>query len=206
MVADTTNHRYLVAGFDQRYRVETPTVNLRAIMTQPGEGSSVNAQSILEEWKNGPATEESFIELSKKYDENGAKEGLYEGVATNSMSDEMNAWMADPARQAGDTGAFTEPEGANYVLYYMGLNDPVWKMSIRDLLLSQAMTEYLEGISQSVTLEDPKGNLNYLKVEAAASEAAAGESESGENQEDTPESQSDSSGEESTEESSEDVG
>jgi hypothetical protein len=79
-------------------------------------------------------------------------------------------------------------------------------MSIRDLLLSQAMTEYLEGISQSVTLEDPKGNLNYLKVEAAASEAAAGESESGENQEDTPESQSDSSGEESTEESSEDVG
>ncbi len=206
VVEDTTNHRYLVAGFDQRYRVETPTVNLRAIMTQPGEGSSVNAQSILEEWKNGPATEESFIELCKKYDENGAKEGLYEGVATNSMSDEMNAWMADPARQAGDTGAFTEPEGANYVLYYMGLNDPVWKMSIRDLLLSQAMTEYLEGISQSVTLEDPKGNLNYLKVEAAASEAAAGESESGENQEDTPESQSDSSGEESTEESSEDVG
>ncbi len=206
VVEDTTNHRYLVAGFDQRYRVETPTVNLRAIMTQPGEGSSVNAQSILEEWKNGPATEESFIELCGKYDENGAKEGLYEGVATDSMSDEMNAWMADPARQAGDTGAFTEPEGANYVLYYMGLNDPVWKMSIRDLLLSQAMTEYLEGISQSVTLEDPKGNLNYLKVEAAASEAAARESESGESQEDTPESQSDSSGEESTEESSEDVG
>ena len=41
VVEDTTNHRYLVAGFDQRYRVETPTVNLRAIMTQPGEGSSV---------------------------------------------------------------------------------------------------------------------------------------------------------------------
>lgn len=213
VVEDTTNHRYLVAGFDQRYRVETPTADIRAIVTRSAEGSEVNAQSILEEWKNGAATEDSFIELCGKYDENGVKEGLYEGVATDSMSDEMNAWLADPARRKGDTAAFTEPDGSDYVIYYLGINDPVWKLSIHDLLLSQAMTEYLEGISQAMTLEDPKGNLNYLKVEAAASEAAARESESGENQEDTPENQGDtpesqpvSSGEESAESSSEDVG
>lgn len=168
VVEDTTNNRYLVVGFDQRYRDETPTVDLRAIVTQTGD-----AQSILEEWQNGEATEESFIELCSKYDENGVEEGLYEGVETDSMSEDMNAWMADTSRQAGDTAAFTDDNGYHYVFYYLGTNDPAWKMEIYDLLLSQTMSDYLDAIVEGVTVEDPKGNLNYLKVEAAAAEAAA---------------------------------
>lgn len=172
VVEDTTGNRYLVVGFDQRYRDETPTVDMRAVVTQTGD-----AQSILAEWQSGEATEESFIELCGKYDENGVEEGLYEGVEADSMSEDMNAWMADTSRQAGDTAAFTDDNGYNYVFYYLGTNDPAWKMNIYDLLLSQTMSDYLDTIAEGVAVEDPKGNLNYLKVEAAASEAAAAASE-----------------------------
>lgn len=187
VVEDSVNHRYLVAGFERRYRVETPTVDARVIATM-----SADAQSILTQWQSGPATEESFIELCGQYGENNVEGGLYEGLSTDSMSEEINAWLGDDARKAGDTAAFTEENGSNYVFYYVGPNDPVWKLSVHDLLLGQAMLDYMEGISEPITVEDPKGNLNYLKVETAASEAAD-QQESAEGQEDAPEGSSDAS-------------
>lgn len=204
VVEDSTNHRYLVAGFNQRYRVETPTVDARVIATM-----SADAQSILTEWQSGPATEESFIELCDRYGENNVEGGLYEGLSTDSMSEEINAWLGDTTRQAGDTAAFTEENGSNYVFYYVGPNDPVWKLSIHDLLLGQTMLDYLDRISEPITVEDPKGNLNYLKVEVAASEAAANQEESTEGQESAPESPVDESvdpTEDSTASTGEDVG
>ncbi len=178
VVEDTTGNRYLVAGFDRRYRDETPTVDMRAIVTQ-----TVDAQSILTEWQSGDATEESFIALCSQYDENGVEDGLYEGVEVDSMNEDMNAWMADASRQKGDTAAFTDDNGYHYVLYYLGTNDPAWKLDIYDLLLSETMSEYLDTIIEGIAVEDPKGNLNYLKVEAeaaASSEAAAAQEESAE--------------------------
>jgi len=180
VVEDSTNHRYLVAGFDQRYRVETPTVDARVIATM-----SADAQSILTQWQNGPATEESFIELCGQYGENSVEGGMYEGLSTDSMSEEINAWLGDTARKAGDAAAFTEEDGSNYVFYYVGTNAPTWKLRIHDLLLSQSMLDYLDRVSEAIAVEDPKGNLNYLKVEAAASEAAS-QQESAEDQEDAP--------------------
>ena len=82
----------------------------------------------------------------------------------------------------------------DYILYYVGTNDPAWKLSIYDLLLNQTMTEYLDGISENVAVDDPKGNLNYLKIEAA--------SEASQEQQESTAQQS----EDSTEESTEDVG
>lgn len=192
VVEDTSGHRYLVAGFDRRYREEIPTVDIRAIVTL-----STDAQAILTEWQNGPATEESFIELCDRYDENGVEDGLYEGVSGDSMSEEMNAWLVDAGRKAGDTAAFTEESGYNYVLYYIGTNDPAWRLDIHDLLLNQTMVEYLENISETVAVEDPKGNLNYLKVEAARIQ---------ESEQEQGEEPADSSADESAEESAEDVG
>lgn len=188
VVEDNTNHRYLVAGFEQRYRDETPTVDMRAIVTQ-----STDAQTILTEWENGAATEESFIELCDKYDENDVEEGLYEGVDATGMNEEMNAWLADSARQSGDTAAFSDENGYNYVFYYIGTNEPAWKLDIHDLLVNQTMTEYVDGIVEGITVEDPKGNLRYLAVEAAAAAAEEETAEaSGDSQEETTEGSSES--------------
>lgn len=198
VVEDATNHRYLAASFGQRYRVETPTVDIRAIITQ-----SADAQGILAEWQNGAATEESFIELCGKYDESSVEDGLYEGIVSDDMDEDMREWLEDTGRRAGDTTAFTKEDGSNYVFYYLGTNEPAWKLTIRSLLLSQTMMDYLEKIRENVTVEDPRGNLKYLKVEAAESEAAENQQDSGEGQEESAENSAEDSAGNASEETGE---
>lgn len=160
---DTANNRYLVVSFDGRYRDETPTVDARAIIS-----TSLDAQTILDEWKAGAATEESFIELVGKYDESGAAEGFQESIITTNLAEDMKEWLNDSSRQQGDTFAINVEGDANYVLYYMDKSDPSWQVYIRSTLLNETMNAYIEEISAGFTVEDPKGRLAYLK-EAQAS-------------------------------------
>ena len=52
-------------------------------------------------------------------------------------------------------------------------------MDIRTVLTNQAMSDYVAGITDAVTLSDPNGNLEYLKLreQKEAEEAAAAETE-----------------------------
>lgn len=192
VIENTTSNCYYVVAFDKRYLDETPSVNARVIMTQAAadtedgadDTQQVDAQAILDEWKAGEATEDSFIELCKKYSqdtytsENG---GLYEGITKSGVEESIAEWLFAEDRVQGDTTAITLEGGVNYVMYYLGQGDPQWKLSVRSTLLSDTMDAYLEEIKEPLEVEDPKGNLNYLKVEAAASAAA----ESSENTEGT---------------------
>lgn len=170
VVEDTTNNRYLVASFDARYLDETPTVKVRAILT-----SSVDAQTILDEWKSGEATEESFIEIAKIYDENDmeASDFLYEEIDPSEREGDMAEWLGSEERVFGDTAAFSTEDGTNYVFYYISTGDEVWKVNIRSVLLTETMNNYLDTVSENYPVEDPKGHLKYLAVSAAQAEAAA---------------------------------
>lgn len=182
VIEDTTNNCYYVAAFTDRYLDQTPSADIRLIVSGETEG-----QAILDEWKSGAATEDSFIELCEKYstDTTASTGGLYQGILSGSLGvTELEEWALDESRAAGDTVAI-QPEGdtQHYVLYYVGQGDPSWKQSISSTLLSEYMTEYLEEITANVDVEDPEGNLNYLKV--AAQEAAAAEEETGQQSEET---------------------
>lgn len=172
VIENTASNCYYVVAFEKRYLDETPSANARVIMSQ-----STDAQTILDEWKGGEATEDSFIELVAKYSEDtytSGNGGLYEGLTKSGLDESISSWLFEDGRTAGDTTAITM-EGetpTNYVLYYIGEGDPQWKLSIRSTLLSNKLNEYLEEIAADVVVEDPKGNLNYLKAEAAASAAA----------------------------------
>lgn len=183
VIENTTSNCYYVVAFDKRYLDETPSVNARVIMTQAAadteDGAAdtpeVDAQAILDEWKAGDATEDSFIELCKKYSQDtytSQDGGLYEGITKSGVEESIAEWLFAPDRAQGDTTAITLEGGINYVMYYLGQGDPQWKLSVRSTLLSDTMNAYLEEITEPIEVEDPKGNLNYLKVEAAASAAA----------------------------------
>ena len=164
VIEDTYNNQYYVLAFEKRYLDETPTKDIRIIWSEEKA-----AAEILDEWKSGAATEESFIELCSKYsmDSSVADGGLYEGLVKGGVPTEVEAWLFDETHAAGDTFAVTSEDGtSHYVVYYVGENEPAWKLSIRSTLLNQEMSAYLEEISASIALEDPKGNLNYLKVQA----------------------------------------
>lgn len=170
VITNDNSHCYYVVAFEQRYLDETSSADVRVII--PTEDKT--GEEILEEWKSGAATEDSFAELCKKYTqdtsavENG---GLFEQVTKSGMTEELSSWIFDSSRQAGDTVAITVSD-TTYVLYYIGQDQPEWKINIKNTLVSQAMSQYIEDITADITVEDPKGKLNYLKAQAEESAAA----------------------------------
>ena len=178
VITNDNSHCYYAVAFEKRYLDETPSADVRVII--PTEDKT--GEEILEEWKNGAATEDSFAELCKKYTqdtsavENG---GLFEQVTKTGMTEELSNWIFDTSRQAGDTVAITVSD-TTYVPYYIGQDQPEWKINIKNTLVSDTMSQHMQDITADVTVEDPKGKLNYLKVQAeesAADETAAAETQ-----------------------------
>ena len=185
VITNDNSHCYYAVAFEKRYLDETPSADVRVII--PTEDKT--GEEILEEWKNGAATEDSFAELCKKYTqdtsavENG---GLFEQVTKTGMTEELSNWIFDNSRQAGDTVAITVSD-TTYVLYYIGQDQPEWKINIKNTLVSDTMSQHMQDITADVTVEDPKGKLNYLKVQAEESAAAETETATAETQEITEE-------------------
>ena len=185
VITNDNSHCYYAVAFEKRYLDETPSADVRVII--PTEDKT--GEEILEEWKSGAATEDSFAELCKKYTqdtsavENG---GLFEQVTKTGMTEELSNWIFDSSRQAGDTVAITVSD-TTYVLYYIGQDQPEWKINIKNTLVSDTMSQHMQDITADVTVEDPKGKLNYLKVQAEESTAAETETATAETQEITEE-------------------
>ncbi len=183
VITNDNSHCYYAVAFEKRYLDETPSADVRVII--PTEDKT--GEEILEEWKSGAATEDSFAELCKKYTqdtsavENG---GLFEQVTKTGMTEELSNWIFDNSRQAGDTVAITVSD-TTYVLYYIGQDQSEWKINIKNTLVSDTMSQHMQDITADVTVEDPKGKLNYLKVQAE--ESAAAETATAETQEITEE-------------------
>lgn len=102
------------------------------------DAAKKKAEDLLNEWKSGDATEESFAELATaNTTDTGSKEngGLYENVYPGQMVTNFNDWCFDDARKAGDTGIVESTYGY-HVMYYVGDSD----LTYRDYLLDNAMT------------------------------------------------------------------
>ncbi len=190
VIEDATNHRYYVVGFESRYLDETPSVDVRATLT-----TEDNGQDILDEWKGGAATEESFAEICDKYNDpeiTSVEGGLLEGVLISDMPQELADWMGDSARAVGDTAVISpESEEYTYVVYYAGTNDAGWIQSIRTTLRNEKVSEYMETFTENIDVQDPRDNLRYLDVRAAE-EAAASSEAAAEGSEGTDSSEADS--------------
>ncbi len=168
IIEDTDSHKYYVLKFEKRYLDETATATVRAIMTTGGNG-----EAILTEWKDAGSTEEAFISLVEKYSEDtytNTNGGLYEELTKSTLRSTLSDWIFAEGRKAGDTTVLTE-DNYTYVLYFVENGRPEWQAKIANTLLSEVMGEYLTGIKEACTVEDPKGHLVYLKVQANESTA-----------------------------------
>ena len=92
------------------------------------------ANGYLKTWKEGKATEATFIELVKQYSDDGSKDegGLFEDISPESeyVPSFLN-WSIDANRKAGDTEVI-ESEYGYHVMYYVGDSD----ISYRDYLIT----------------------------------------------------------------------
>ena len=165
VVESDTTTSYYVAGFKSRYKDVDTTLNARIISTSEKTGDEIIA-----EFNSTGATEDAFTALVDKYSDSGTGNGgLYEGIMGSELPGDLGNWILDPSRAPGDVNYyFDETSSETYVVYYVGVGKPSWYYTIRNLIESESMDSYLAGLAETITVDDPNGNLRYIALEETA--------------------------------------
>lgn len=122
------------------------------------------AEKVLQEWKNGEATEESFAELTGKYTEDtgySQNGGLYQGV--NKHSNYVTAfrdWATDTGRQEGDA-EIVRTEYGYHIMYYV-TGEPYWISSVKTNILADRTSAKIDEAAQRLPMD-----VNYNKIALA---------------------------------------
>ena len=125
---------------------------------QEKETAKNKATELLNTWKSGAATEESFIALVKeKTDDEGSKEtgGLYENINPESQYVEnfLN-WAIDPAREKGNTG-IVETEYGYHIMYYVGDSQQTYRDSMIESTLREAdYSDWVDAVTNATTFKE----------------------------------------------------
>lgn len=175
--SDSYVYNYYVVQIDSRTRDEAATADVRHILISAGSNptdeqfaqAEEKAQSLLDSWKAGSADEESFAILAvENTADSGSQEngGLYTGVSPYSgfIADFTN-WCLDSSRQPGDTGLVKNTGSSTqgwHIMYFVGWNDPAWKVTAKSTLASEATQEWYSGLYADVEAERGSG-IQYVK-------------------------------------------
>ena len=120
------------------------------------EAAKKAAEEILNTWKNGEATEESFAELAKKKSEDTgslSNGGLYEKVYPGQMLTSFNDWCFDAKRKTGDTGLIATEYGY-HVMYFVKTGDTTFRDYMIEIdMRNEDMTEWHDELTKKVSVE-----------------------------------------------------
>ena len=152
---------YYVVRFEGRQRDDGGTADVRHILVQaevsedaeePTEeqyaAALEEAEALLEQWKAGEATEESFTALAAENSDDPAvsqNEGLYSNISSaSSYTEPFLNWALDD-HQPGDTGIVRSDDSQGYhIMYYVSSGDPIWKQTAEGTLRSDDYTAWEE--------------------------------------------------------------
>ena len=120
------------------------------------------AEEILESWKSGEATEESFAALAnEKSTDTGSNTngGLYENIYPGQMVEPFEDWCYGD-RKAGDTG-LVETEYGVHIMYYVGESEQTYRdFMITNTLVSADAQAWYDALVEAVSTTD--GNTKYI--------------------------------------------
>ncbi|MBO5868714.1 MAG: peptidylprolyl isomerase [Oscillospiraceae bacterium] len=118
------------------------------------------AEKLLQQWKDGEATEDSFADLVGEHTDDTASAsvgGLYEDIVDDgTYMQEFQDWAVDPARQVGETGIVRTSAG--YHIMYFVEGEPEW-IYFTELLLQDAKVAEMQEKMEAIMSE------NELKVQ-----------------------------------------
>lgn len=173
---------YYVVVFLERYRDEAPTIDVRHILIEPQAGTLAEgeegyeeeqaqlmadavayAEDLLNQWKAGEATEDSFAELAMQESSDGSKYvgGLYTGVYEGQMVTAFNDWCFDSSRKPGDTDVVETEYGA-HVMYFVNRNLPYWQMDVVTDLRDAAYNEWLSNLSADCSITRHDSGMKFV--------------------------------------------
>ncbi len=148
------------------------TVDVRHILILPDEESEASSQTsataeqwaaalekaegILDEWKNGDATEDSFAALAKDNSADGSASdgGLIANVCTGKYVDSFTYWCYEDGRKAGDVGIVRSDYGY-HIMYFVGEGDQtIINYEITEQLASSDASQEITDIEDAYTVTD----------------------------------------------------
>lgn len=143
---------YSVIYFVDRYLDEQSTIDVRHILLKSDETNDAEvkqkAEDLLQQWKDGAHTEDSFAQLATDNTEDpgsASTGGLYEGVKPGDMVTAFNDWCFDPSRKVGDTGIVKTDYGY-HIMYFVGAGDAAWKSDAKTALANKEYSDYLDSL------------------------------------------------------------
>lgn len=148
---------YYVVMFHSVEDNSFPLVNVRHILIQPEGGTydsttgmtnytdaelaeaKLEAETLLNEFKEGKATSMDFADLANEHsaDGDGTTGGLYENVVPGQMVANFDAWCFEEGRKAGDTGLVQSDYGW-HIMYYEGDSETSYREYLIDSTLRSA--------------------------------------------------------------------
>ena len=169
---------FYVALYTGKNDNETELVNVRHILVgfsgdqnedgtytdEAKEAARTSAEEILDEWKSGDATEDSFAELANaKSTDSGSNGngGLYENVYPGQMVTAFNDWCFDADRKPGDTG-IVETSYGYHVMYFVGTAGQTYReYQITNDLRTEDMQTWMDGLLENYPIT--MGDTSYMR-------------------------------------------
>jgi len=175
---------YFIGSNDNNY----PLANVRQILIQPQGGSydantgittytadelaaaKNEAQQLLDQWKAGKATEETFIAMAQEHnDDPGSKasNGLYEDIYPGQMVANFNDWCFDESRKTGDTGLVESDYGC-HIMFYVSDSETLYRdFLIENSLRSADTSAWYEALIEAT--EATEMDTKYLSLDLVLS-------------------------------------
>ncbi len=156
------NVRHILVSFEGGTRDDSGNITYSA---EEKAAAKATAEELLNQWKSGEATEDSFAALAtEKSSDPGstANGGLYEDIAPNQMVAAFNDWCFAEGRKAGDTG-IVETEYGYHVMYFVGDSDVTYRdYQIRNELTENAVSEWYADLIANTNVT--AGDTRYLSL------------------------------------------
>lgn len=110
------------------------------------EACRVKAQTLLDQWLAGDATEESFAELAEEHTEDpgsASTGGLYEKVELGRMVPEFDAWIFDPVREPGNYGLVKTDFGYHLMYFVKSQASDAWFTAAQTNIVAEKANEII---------------------------------------------------------------
>ncbi len=171
-VVEYEDYGYYLVIYHGRRLEESSTADIRQIYVaaevaedadEPTDeawaAAKAKAEEILAAYESGEKTDDAFAALAT---DNGMSSGGLSTAVTqaNLAEDARGEWVFAEDRAAGDAAVVKFESGSYhgyYVLYFQGVNDPTWKITVRNTLTSDAMTEWMDGFLDDYSTELASG-------------------------------------------------
>ncbi len=147
------------------HRADDATKNVRHILFKPESydgdqaAAKAKAEEVLDTWKKGEATVESFDKLAQEYNDDNSS--LYENVYRGEMVQTFNDWLFDDARVEGDTD-IVETDYGYHIMYFVGQGLPKWQSEVKAQLVNMRLGEKMTALEAEYTVTDTQESIEKL--------------------------------------------